>query len=83
MGFREGRAIFPLLFAIGATLTPWDKLLAAIAVANMTTSMATTSRSSRQHYVMNRLAKEGMTMTCNNAHIRHSEIGFAPDIAKA
>ncbi len=34
---------YPLLFAIGVAMTPWDKLLAALAPANLVTIIATVS----------------------------------------
>ena len=34
-------AIYPLLFAIGVSLTPWDKLIAAVALPNNATVLAT------------------------------------------
>ena len=34
---------YPLLFAIGVSLTPWDKLMAAFTIANLITIVATVS----------------------------------------
>jgi len=34
---------YPLLFAIGVSLTPWDKLMAAFTIANLVTIVATVS----------------------------------------
>jgi malate:Na+ symporter len=34
---------YPLLFAIGVALTPWDKLVAALALPNLITIVATVS----------------------------------------
>ncbi|HLJ57348.1 MAG TPA: 2-hydroxycarboxylate transporter family protein, partial [Chthonomonadaceae bacterium] len=38
--FREG-VVYPLLFSVGATMTPWDKLVSAMRLANVVTIVAT------------------------------------------
>src|SRR6185312_16480794 len=39
--FFASAVTYPLLFAIGVAMTPWDKLMAAFAPANLVTIVAT------------------------------------------
>jgi malate:Na+ symporter len=48
---------FPLLFAIGVTMTPWDKLIAALAPANLLTIVATVATLIGTGFFVGRLVK--------------------------
>jgi CCS family citrate carrier protein len=48
---------YPLLFAIGVALTPWDKLIAAFAPANLVTIMATVATLMGTGFVVGRWIK--------------------------
>lgn len=53
--FFAAAVTYPLLFAIGVALTPWDKLVAAFSPANLVTIVATVSTMVGTGFVMARL----------------------------
>ena len=53
--FFQVGVTYPLLFAIGVALTPWDKLLAAFQVANVVTIVATVTTLMATGFVVGRL----------------------------
>ncbi|WP_250532474.1 2-hydroxycarboxylate transporter family protein, partial [Caballeronia sp. ATUFL_F1_KS39] len=48
---------YPLLFAIGVAMTPWDKLMAAFTVANIVTIVITVATLMGTGFVVGRLMK--------------------------
>ncbi|HEX7759147.1 MAG TPA: 2-hydroxycarboxylate transporter family protein [Caulobacteraceae bacterium] len=55
--FFRTAVTYPLLFAIGVALTPWDKLAGAFTVANVVTIVATVSTLIGTGFVVGRLIK--------------------------
>lgn len=55
--FFSTAVTYPLLFAIGAALTPWDKLIAAFTVVNLITIVATVATLMATGFVVGRMLK--------------------------
>nr|WP_195763882.1 2-hydroxycarboxylate transporter family protein [Pseudoduganella rivuli] len=55
--FFSTAVTYPLLFAIGAALTPWEKLIAAFTVANLITIVATVASLMATGFVVGRMLK--------------------------
>jgi Na+/citrate or Na+/malate symporter len=55
--FFRTAVVYPLLFAVGVAITPWDKLLAAFHPANIITIFATVSSLMATGFVVGRWLK--------------------------
>lgn len=55
--FFSTAVTYPLLFAIGAALTPWEKLIAAFTLVNLITIVATVATLMASGFVVGRLLK--------------------------
>lgn len=55
--FFSTAVTYPLLFAIGAALTPWDKLIAAFTIVNLITIVATVATLMATGFVVGRMLK--------------------------
>ncbi len=55
--FFSTAVTYPLLFAIGVSMTPWDKLMAAFTLANIVTIVATVVTLMGTGFVVGRLLK--------------------------
>jgi CCS family citrate carrier protein len=55
--FFSTAVTYPLLFAIGVAMTPWDKLMAAFTLANIVTIVATVATLMGSGFVLGRMLK--------------------------
>ncbi len=78
--FFSTAIVYPLLFAVGASITPWDKLIAAFHLANLITIFATVSSLMATGFVVGRWLKMYPIETAI-VNATHSGQGGTGDIA--